>query len=83
MRKRYNVRLPEAKYKVWASSRKDAIDRGIELHKEEMARFIECGAVYTIPRICDEWTPRNPMEELANEVPIKPSRLRKDLKRMR
>lgn len=80
---KYRVRIPQGLYKINATNRRDAIDKALEIYKKELEMFCEGGKMYSIPAICQLSKPRDAMWEMSVEVPIKPSRMRKDLKRMR
>lgn len=66
-----------------ALSKIEAIKAGWEIYKTLMEKMIVDGTLVAVPEACSIAKRRNVMEELGDEQPIKPSRLRKNLKRMR
>ena len=71
---KYRVRIPQGLYKINASNRRDAIDKALEIYKDELAQFCESGKIYSVPSICMESKPKDAMLEMSIEQPIKPSR---------
>lgn len=71
---RYKITIPGASGKFNANSKKEAIDKALAVHKLLLDKMIASGDIYRVPDICSEWTRRDAIRELGDEVPIKPSR---------
>ena len=80
---KYRIKFPQGKCNVHALSKIEAIKAGWEIYKERMQHMIDSGMLESVPEACSTAKRRNVMEELGNEMPIKPSRMRKGLKRMK
>ena len=66
--------IPGVKGRINAPNRKDAIDQMIKIWRLQIDKIVANGDVYRVPEICMLAEKRNGINELGNEVPLKPSR---------
>lgn len=79
---KYKVQLPTGVGRINAENHKDAIDQAIKIYLHMLDKMVKDGSIYGSPSICEVVKKRNGIEELGNEVPLKPSRWGKRKRRI-